>query len=603
MRKTALMLAVITGLAFAALPAFAGGEKGAAPAAAQVANSTGPGAAEKGASGGKPADGNISLYINARIPLFSPLFQKFPLAVVNKEPITLEDLTQALASSHQEVEQTKSAGKQEMGETKSAGKKDYMEMLGRLINVKLFVSEAETMGLTDMKEVKNLITAYSHGSLRQMLVDQHEKGLKAKKADVDKLYKQNAMQYKLTTILLSKVEDEKRVEKEIKSGVDFAKIVQSHIENGTAQGGIDKDFLTKGDMSPEIASAVAKAKIGVVNKKPVRVGLGFAFFRVDKKQVPEKVDEAKMKEAGDTAYQNARHRSIANYKKELIKKYVKLDKKLYASLNYDKYGEKGFKRCLKDKRRLVFIKGEKPVTVAEFSSMVKAKFYHGVVDALKNHEVNEQKPQVLDEMLYRKLFLKEAIARGLEKSPEYKRKMKEYTDSLLFGLFVGKVIAPDVKVTDADLNAYYEKHKGEYTSPERMRVKSIAFKDGKSAETAMRKLVKGTDFEWMKTNADGRSKKEGEIDTQNAIPLTQMASKMRKSLGGAKAGDYRLMNAEDGAVYVLYVKDVVPPEPAPLYTVKDEISKKIYGEKLNADINDWAAKLRKAYKVKIYLTD
>ena len=45
-------------------------------------------------------------------------------------------------------------------------------------------------------------------------------------------------------------------------------------------------------------------------------------------------------------------------------------------------------------------------------------------------------------MIYKRVFRKEALRLGLEKTESYKNKVQEYEASVLFGAFVNKVIVP-----------------------------------------------------------------------------------------------------------------------------------------------------------------
>ena len=53
----------------------------------------------------------------------------------------------------------------------------------------------------------------------------------------------------------------------------------------------------------------------------------------------------------------------------------------------------------------------------------------------------------------------EAVRREIDKSAEYKVRMKEHENSVLFGTYINKVLIPDIKVGEEDLKSYYEKHK------------------------------------------------------------------------------------------------------------------------------------------------
>ncbi len=71
-------------------------------------------------------------------------------------------------------------------------------------------------------------------------------------------------------------------------------------------------------------------------------------------------------------------------------------------------------------------------------------------------------------------------------------------------------MAPDVKLTEKDVQKYYKEHIRDYTSPETIRILGIAFKKRADAEGAVNKLRNGTDFRWLVENAEGQATKKSE---------------------------------------------------------------------------------------------
>ena len=121
--------------------------------------------------------------------------------------------------------------------------------------------------------------------------------------------------------------------------------------------------------------------------------------------------------------------------------------------------EPGFDSLLKDKRVIVEVSGEEPVTVGELTGALKQKFFHGVERAIKAQQVNQRKYEVLEAIVEERILLKEALIKGIDKSDEYKNRIKEYKISAVFGAFINKVIAPDIKLEQKELkNLLRRKH-------------------------------------------------------------------------------------------------------------------------------------------------
>jgi parvulin-like peptidyl-prolyl isomerase len=213
---------------------------------------------------------------------------------------------------------------------------------------------------------------------------------------------------------------------------------------------------------------------------------------------------------------------------------------------------------------------------------------------------------VLEEILNKRVVLLEAKKQKLERTKYFKERAQENRNDVLFGAFVQKVIAPDVKVGDEELKEFYQAHIGEYTFPEMVRVDGLLFSDKKTADEAIEKVRKGADFQWLRANAEGQvdPAKGGNLLDFKAqlLDATTLPEGVRKAISGAAPGEYRLYADPGNAYYVLGLLERFPSKPMPFESVKGALEKKVFAEKLQRVLRDWEEKLRKASDVKIYAT-
>src|SRR4029078_2445191 len=121
-------------------------------------------------------------------------------------------------------------------------------------------------------------------------------------------------------------------------------------------------------------------------------------------------------------------------------------------------------------------------------------------------------------------------------------------------------------------------HISEYSSPAVMRLTSLAFTKKEQAEKALATLRSGTEFPWLKANADGQADPENtEVLKFGGTPLiiTLLPEKIRTAVSGAKTGDGRLYSSPEGYHYLLYVTDAIPEKPAPFEKERGNIEKKV----------------------------
>ena len=210
-------------------------------------------------------------------------------------------------------------------------------------------------------------------------------------------------------------------------------------------------------------------------------------------------------------------------------------------------------------------------------------------------------------MIERKLLLQEALRQNIDKSEEYIDRVKEYEMSLIFGVFINKVIAPDIRLDIKELKTYYEDNREEYTLPQMMRIKTIVFAERSDAVDALDKLRRGTDFDWLRSRAEKQVDKKGEgvLNFEGKLlTVRSLPEDVRQVLSEAGPGDYRLYESSEGQYYyVLYVYHVIAAEPEPFEKVQKEIAKKVFDDKVKKALEDYADKLKEYYPVKIYAKD
>jgi hypothetical protein len=476
-------------------------------------------------------------------------------------------------------------------------------LLDRLINAKLVLQEARNIGLDELPEVRSAEKAFAEDTLRGMLYGYHVRNiLKPDPKGVEKRYRDAVKEVKAISVLFDKEEDAKRMESDVKAGGKFEELAQKMISEKAAQGSVEGRYLKFSSLSPEVAKSVSLLKKGEVSPL-IPIGKQFSLLKLEDIRYPQ--DKAARKRAEEEALQATKASSLRKYTEGLRKKYVKIDKKVFDSLDFES-AEPVFEKLRTDGRALATVKGEKPVTVGNMATILERKFFHGAERAAEKKKINRMKDQVLEEILNKRVALLEAKKQKLERTKYFKETVQENRNDVLFGAFVQKVIAPDVKVGEEELKEFYQAHIGEYTFPEMVRVDGLLFPDKKTAEEAIEKLRKGADFQWLRTNAEGQvdpAKGENLLEFKaQLLDVTTLPDGVRKAISGAATGEYRLYADPGNAYYVLALLERFPSKPMPLEAVKGALEKKVFAEKLQRVLRDWEEKLRKASDVKIYAT-
>ncbi len=514
---------------------------------------------------------------------------KEAVATVNGEPISREELGQAVGMRHAEV-----------AEGKRAGKVDYSEILNRLVNTRLILLEARNMGLDGLPEVRSEVDNYARNTLAEVLLERQTRDIAVADNDVDARYGEMVKEYKLQSLLFTKEEDAKRFEAEIGSGQDFGKAVAKALDERAAKGREEGAYIRSEHLLPEIKEAVSRMEVGSVSPV-IKIRSGYTILKLEEIRFPENPearDQAREMLLGVRKVEKTRE-----YLESLKKEYVRVKQDVLDGLDYDASAD-GFRALLEDRRAVAEVKGEDPVTVGELSEAIQKKFFHGIESAVEKKAVNAKKSDVLETFLNRRVVAKEALRLGIDKTETYRGMVKDYENSVLFGVFLQKVIRPEIRLDDKELRAYYDRHLAEFSTPGMMRIDGLVFSRKARAKEAMHKLKEGAEFSWVAANADGQVDGNSEDVLRfdgKPVAVTSLPKDVQDVVTGASAGDVRLYESPEGYAYVLSMKDVVPARPRPYEQAVGEIAQKVTAEKLKRGVEEYAGSLRKAYPVKVFL--
>ncbi len=531
-----------------------------------------------------------------KVPLGSSLFDHLPLAVVEDEQITMTDLRDALGAVHGGVKGQR-----------MRKQKDYGELVRRLVRSKLILHEAQRMGLDELPEVRKAVEGFSRETLLEELQEQVVKDVTADEKEVDSLYRDLVRRWKVRSLGFEKEDLARKALEAIKAGKDFSEVASDFIASGNAKSEETLEIKPK-DFLPAVAAEVSKLKEGAVSpvikvesggKTPSSV---YVIVKLEKIVYPD--DPAAREQARLNVVGRKKLEALTRYNSSLTKKYVKIDSKIFDSLDYN-VSMPGIEKLLKDKRVLASIKGDKPITVADFSEALKMRFFHGMERAAETGRITKgRKVAVLEDMLARRTLRLEALKKGIDKSEAYLRKVKDYKESVLFGVFAQKVVAPDIKLSEDEVKQYYETHSSEYSVPKMLRLDGIALGKRDDAVDVFEKLKKGDDFRWLKEHTEGQvaAGSKGLLTfPESPVLENELPDPVQRSLSGAVAGDARLYASPEGYYYVIYVQELFPGGVKALDEVRDDIAKKVFSEKVRKTIDELGDKLAEHADVKVYV--
>ncbi len=532
------------------------------------------------------ADGIVRL----RVPVNSERLASLPLAVVADARVTLGDLRRALVS----------AGQQEGSEQSPPPKPNPMEVLKRLVETRLVAREGVEIGLDELPEVQNFVDVFSRKTMREFLILRRIKGIDADEAEVEKLYRDAIREWRIKALTFKEEKDAEEFRGAVLAGTAFEEAAQKYVSEGKAEakGGKEGEFVKTRDISPAVADSIGDLKPGSVTKV-IGTGDRFAVIRLEEVRMSES-PEARA-QAKQRARNFAQNRAIEDYNRQLTARYVKLDKELFEKLDFGGSAE-NFLKLMEDGRVVARVEGDEPVTVSVLAKGIREQYYHGMKNAIEQGTINEKKIPVLNDIVFKKVFHVEALAQGIDKTPEFADAVSDYRNSVIFGMFVEKVLRPDITVAPSDLDTYYKDHIDRFTTPGMVKLKSLVFGNASAAQAALDKLKKGTDFGWVKANAEGQVKADdgGTGGIEGVMIEKSLPETLRQGLQGADDGAFVFYRQNEKSFQVVNVERRIPPKVRPFDDVRPEVQRDVFRDKIEKALKDWTERLKKAYGAEVY---
>ena len=192
----------------------------------------------------------------------------------------------------------------------------------------------------------------------------------------------------------------------------------------------------------------------------------------------------------------------------------------------------------------------------------------------------------------------EAKERKVEQIPQVADDIQRYREYIMESVLYRDHIFHDLKVTDDDRKKYYEEHKSELVEPEQRHVAQILAASEAEAKKLREKLAAGADFEELaKTSSrdtiSGRSGGDLGWITQDKVPP---ALKAVLTLG---AGELTKPIQTNLGWHIIKVLEIKPQRQLTIEEAQETLQKKALDVKQRAARAVWVDKLRAAAKIEI----
>ncbi|HHY92550.1 MAG TPA: hypothetical protein GX511_04330 [Firmicutes bacterium] len=153
-------------------------------------------------------------------------------------------------------------------------------------------------------------------------------------------------------------------------------------------------------------------------------------------------------------------------------------------------------------------------------------------------------------------------------------------------------VTAGIKVTPAEVAAYYEQHQADFKVPEQVRARHILVAEEKLAQEIRARLVKGEDFAKLAqeySNDPGSRDSGGEL---GYFPAGQMAPEFDKAAFSTPVGQFSAVIKSSFGYHIIQVEDKKPARTLALAEVEKYLSAQLEGQKKDERFQAFLADLK-----------
>jgi peptidyl-prolyl cis-trans isomerase C len=205
----------------------------------------------------------------------------------------------------------------------------------------------------------------------------------------------------------------------------------------------------------------------------------------------------------------------------------------------------------------------------------------------------------VDEMVKKEMLYQEAKKKGLESSPEYKKKVADFQKLTLISVLLEKEIEDKAKVSDKEVKDYYETHKSEFAANTQVRASHILVKTEDEANKIYDELKHGADFAKLareKSLDTGSAKNGGDL---GFFSRNQMVPEFEKVAFTLKKGEISKPVKTQYGYHIIKVTDRKEGAALEFDKIKDLLAQKLTSQKQKELFDSYVNTLKNSYKPEI----
>lgn len=235
---------------------------------------------------------------------------------------------------------------------------------------------------------------------------------------------------------------------------------------------------------------------------------------------------------------------------------------------------------------------EEVITLSQFNERISK------LPAQYQELAKKAKVKLLDDFIVELLCYKEAIRLGIDRQKDTKEVLRAAKRKILMAKFIEEEVEKKIKVEEAEIRDYYEKHKDYFLVPETYKASHILVNTEEKAKALLNKLSEGADFgELAKAESmDLTNRRGGDV---GYFKKGQLVPEFEEACLKLEIGQVSPIVKTSFGYHIIKLTDKRPAGVRRFEEVRNEIKTKIKSMKRKERFNHITQKLKDKANIQI----
>jgi parvulin-like peptidyl-prolyl isomerase len=502
----------------------------------------------------------------------SPGKRSDTLALVDNDPVTIEDLKYSLEIEHR---------RQDLS---SARTLDIPLYIQKLIDNRLIIHEAYRSNLDKDPDIQEKVQSFFiRESVAKLYNEEVLQKVRITEDEIRDYYSTHYEQFSLNIIEADTEKEARELHGQLRDGRAFKELALLHpsVFPKNKNGEI---ILTRKEMVKEVETTIDGLNPGEFSGVISVRGKYYIVLLAER----QKAADSQFDKVRNTITRTIRKEKIdelsADYLQRLREQApVRIDHQILSSMNLEDIKER--KKLLRDERVLVEVYDSK-LTVGE----VTATLPKNITRPEEKHLKGWIDLQVVDHT---------ALNRHYDREPAFQKKITRYTNQLLRQAFFNKIVYPQIEITDEELRNYYQENRQQFLKQARYKIQQITVKTSEDAENALENLRGGAQFSWLARQRSVDKYADGG-GVRGWFFESQLDEKVKEIIGTLQPGELSpVVKTGDGFV-IIRLQEKTEETVEDFVKIKDTVIRAYTSQEVRKLLGQYLARLKEDAEIIIF---